>query len=83
MHNHRYAATTLCFNLTRSYHHYAVINDTAHLQVLQVTVLDVFCQAASGAAIGAGGREQPLHRQSLGQHLGLHLEAHRAYTGVI
>lgn len=78
-----YAAIILCFNLTRSYRHYAVINDAAHLEVLQVTVLDVCCQAASGTAVGARGRDQPLHRQGLGQHLGLHLESHRASTGVI
>lgn len=49
--------SNLCFFcvLYQSYRHDSVINDTAHLDVLQVAVLDVCCQAARGAAVGAGG----------------------------
>lgn len=65
--------------LQRSYGHDAVVDDAAHLDVIQVAVLDVCCQAARGAAVRARGRDQPFHCQSLGQQLGLHLEAHTQY----
>lgn len=69
--------------LYRSYSHDAVINDAAHLDVLQVAVLDVCRQAARGTAVGPGGRDQPLHCQGLGKQMGLHLEADTASARVI
>lgn len=59
------------------YRHDAVIDHAAHLDVLQVAVLDVGCQRARGTAVGARGHDQPPHCQSFGQQLGLHLQAHK------
>lgn len=58
-----------------SYRHDAVVDDAAHLDVVQVAVLDVLRQVARGPTVGAGGRNQPLDRQGFGEDRGLQLQA--------
>lgn len=58
-----------------SYHHDAVVDHAAHLDVVQVAVLDVCCQVARGSTVGARGRDQPLDRQGFGEELRLQLQA--------
>lgn len=65
-----------------SYRHDAVVDHAAHLDVVQVAVPDVCCQAAGGSAVRAGGGDQPLDRQGL-EELSLQVElgAERQTTG--
>lgn len=63
-----------------SYSHDLVVERAAHFDVFQVTVLDVICQFAGGAAVGTMGREQPIYRQGIRKQIGLRLEAQGGFS---
>lgn len=58
-----------------SYRHDAVVDQAAHLHVIQVAVVDVRGHFASSSTVGAQGRGQPLHRQGLREEPRLQLRA--------
>lgn len=68
--------------LCGSHRHDALVEDPAHLHILQVAVLHLRGQAANGAAVPARGRDQPLGRQVLGEQVRLLLYAQNTTKGL-